>query len=448
MGANDDEHLGWIGPTKELIRDAADRGLPTLGICLGHQLVAAALGGRVDAQPARPAGRAARRRLDRGRGRRPAVRAAWPRRAAACSGTTTSSSSCPPSAVVLAADRPTARCRSPASARDAWGVQLHPEVDAAIVGTWVSDTERGSLADRGLDADALLARDRGGPGRARRGLARRSRRASPRGAGTSDRAHEPGPTTARARCSRLGFQRPGRRAGRRLRRLGDAAEPLVALLARTADPDQALGRSWSGWPRRRSTTEPVLLEALVDDEGTAMRLLSRARRQRGAGRPPVPAPRALARAHRPDARHDPPGGVRRPRGAAARGRRRPARPGADGRRSRTPRRSTRCGWSTAGVLLRLAARDLTHHLGRRRRRGRALRPRRRHPGGRAGRRPAAGRARRRDQARLAVIAMGKCGGHELNYVSDVDVIFVLRAGRRAPTTPTRRSRPPPSSPAT
>ncbi|MCX5382810.1 bifunctional [glutamine synthetase] adenylyltransferase/[glutamine synthetase]-adenylyl-L-tyrosine phosphorylase [Streptomyces sp. NBC_00083] len=29
-----------------------------------------------------------------------------------------------------------------------------------------------------------------------------------------------------------------------------------------------------------------------------------------------------------------------------------------------------------------------------------------------------------DQCRLAVIAMGKCGGHELNYVSDVDVIFV------------------------
>ena len=35
--------------------------------------------------------------------------------------------------------------------------------------------------------------------------------------------------------------------------------------------------------------------------------------------------------------------------------------------------------------------------------------------------------------RLAVIAMGKCGGHELNYVSDVDVIFVGEAGRRAPT---------------
>ena len=29
-----------------------------------------------------------------------------------------------------------------------------------------------------------------------------------------------------------------------------------------------------------------------------------------------------------------------------------------------------------------------------------------------------------DQTRLAVVAMGKCGGNELNYVSDVDVIFV------------------------
>ncbi|GEL18989.1 glutamate-ammonia-ligase adenylyltransferase [Pseudonocardia asaccharolytica DSM 44247 = NBRC 16224] len=36
--------------------------------------------------------------------------------------------------------------------------------------------------------------------------------------------------------------------------------------------------------------------------------------------------------------------------------------------------------------------------------------------------------------RLAIIAMGKCGGHELNYVSDVDVIFV---GEPADATATR-----------
>ena len=35
-------------------------------------------------------------------------------------------------------------------------------------------------------------------------------------------------------------------------------------------------------------------------------------------------------------------------------------------------------------------------------------------------------------ARLAVIAMGKCGGHELNYVSDVDVIFIAQPGAPEP----------------
>ena len=52
-------------------------------------------------------------------------------------------------------------------------------------------------------------------------------------------------------------------------------------------------------------------------------------------------------------------------------------------------------------------------------------------------------------ARLAVIAMGKCGGRELNYASDVDVIFVAeppgrnrqRARDRPAVTP-RPSRPP------
>src|SRR5581483_2857733 len=38
-------------------------------------------------------------------------------------------------------------------------------------------------------------------------------------------------------------------------------------------------------------------------------------------------------------------------------------------------------------------------------------------------------------ARLAVIAMGKCGGHELNYASDVDVIFVAAPGGGEPPRP-------------
>lgn len=35
------------------------------------------------------------------------------------------------------------------------------------------------------------------------------------------------------------------------------------------------------------------------------------------------------------------------------------------------------------------------------------------------------------RCRLAVVAMGKCGGHELNYVSDVDVVFVGEAAEGA-----------------
>jgi [glutamine synthetase] adenylyltransferase / [glutamine synthetase]-adenylyl-L-tyrosine phosphorylase len=38
-----------------------------------------------------------------------------------------------------------------------------------------------------------------------------------------------------------------------------------------------------------------------------------------------------------------------------------------------------------------------------------------------------------DEHRLAVIGMGKCGGHELNYVSDVDVIFVAEPADQTAT---------------
>jgi GMP synthase (glutamine-hydrolysing) len=51
MGADDDGEHHWLATTKALIRDAAGRGTPTLGICLGHQLAAVALGGEVARNP-------------------------------------------------------------------------------------------------------------------------------------------------------------------------------------------------------------------------------------------------------------------------------------------------------------------------------------------------------------------------------------------------------------
>jgi GMP synthase (glutamine-hydrolysing) len=42
-----DQNLDWMGPEMALIREAHARQLPVIGVCLGAQLIATALGGRV-----------------------------------------------------------------------------------------------------------------------------------------------------------------------------------------------------------------------------------------------------------------------------------------------------------------------------------------------------------------------------------------------------------------
>jgi GMP synthase (glutamine-hydrolysing) len=48
MGSWDDEVAPWLPATRRLLADAVRQQLPTLGICLGAQLLAAACGGRVE----------------------------------------------------------------------------------------------------------------------------------------------------------------------------------------------------------------------------------------------------------------------------------------------------------------------------------------------------------------------------------------------------------------
>lgn len=48
MGAGDDHVAGWLPATRRLLADAVRTQLPTLGICLGAQLLAAACGGTVE----------------------------------------------------------------------------------------------------------------------------------------------------------------------------------------------------------------------------------------------------------------------------------------------------------------------------------------------------------------------------------------------------------------
>ncbi|MCW2756832.1 MAG: (Glutamate--ammonia-ligase) adenylyltransferase, partial [Nocardioidaceae bacterium] len=225
---------------------------------------------------------------------------------------------------------------------------------------------------------------------------------------------------------RLGF-RDGAGAAQLLAGLGDAAEPLAPLLARTADPDQALDglvrlgdavAASSGGDAARQR----MVRAVADDEGTAMRLLS-----------VLGMSTALAEHLRRHPEHwreltDPTMGTTRPAAYAVRaglleavG----ADPGAAEPISTLP--------YDAGVdalrveyyrvLLRMASRDLAHEVGV----DDIAAELSDLAAGTLDAALAVARAKVGDASltcRLAVVAMGKCGGHELNYVSDVDVIFV------------------------
>lgn len=47
MGAFDDDVAPWLAPERELIRTSVSAGIPVIGICLGAQLLGAALGGTI-----------------------------------------------------------------------------------------------------------------------------------------------------------------------------------------------------------------------------------------------------------------------------------------------------------------------------------------------------------------------------------------------------------------
>ncbi|GAB3019656.1 glutamate-ammonia-ligase adenylyltransferase [Nocardioides flavus (ex Wang et al. 2016)] len=219
----------------------------------------------------------------------------------------------------------------------------------------------------------------------------------------------------------------GAAAARGVERLGDAGLPLTDQLAATADPDAAL----EGLLRLADALDEAgagsgagreMLAEVADDEGTAMRLCSvlgasaalthhlvrHPEHWRELTDPTLGSTRAAAYAVResmlvavgadPQAA-DPVAGL-------------PDAEAVDALRVEYRR-----------ILLRLASRDLAHHVGvddaaaeisdlAAATLDAALAIARARVGETA------------QAARLAVIAMGKCGGHELNYVSDVDVVFV------------------------
>ena len=154
MGADDDDTVPWLAPLKDAIRAAVAAGTPLLGICLGHQLVAVALGGEVAPNP-----RGQAVGLTDVRWTEAAAEDDWV-------GTRTGDevavhwnndvvTRLPDGAVVLA-HSPGGEVQVVRFAPRAWGIQAHPEVDADIVRHWAV-TERDEHVSLGRDPDAVLA---------------------------------------------------------------------------------------------------------------------------------------------------------------------------------------------------------------------------------------------------------------------------------------------------
>ena len=154
MGANDDATSPWLAPVRERIRQHADDGVPVLGICLGHQLAAVALGGTVEVNAdgqtfgLRQLGWTPDAHLDR-----LMSTVATPRRGVHWHDDIVTA--LPEGSVVLARAEGV-EVQAARFAPTVWGVQHHPEVDAELIRPWaVADRE--VHAAQGLDAEVVLA---------------------------------------------------------------------------------------------------------------------------------------------------------------------------------------------------------------------------------------------------------------------------------------------------
>ncbi|GLF97910.1 type 1 glutamine amidotransferase [Streptomyces yaizuensis] len=153
-GCDDDTAAPWLPEVRALIRRAVAGGVPLLGICLGGQLTAAALGGRVARGRRGPeTGVVPLRRLPAADA--DALFAAVPDGAPAAQWHWDEIVELPPGAVALFTGDD---CRHQAFrvGPRAWGVQFHPEVTAADVAGWAR-LDGPAVARAGGDPEAAVA---------------------------------------------------------------------------------------------------------------------------------------------------------------------------------------------------------------------------------------------------------------------------------------------------
>lgn len=143
----------WILDAEDALRGLVAEGVPSLGVCFGHQLMAQALGGRVEQNPrGREMGTVEVRVLAGD-----PLLEGLPERFAANMSHRDSATALPEGSVRLASTAldPNAFVRF---GERAYGMQFHPEFDGGVMRGYI-DARAPVLAAEGIDAGSLAAED-------------------------------------------------------------------------------------------------------------------------------------------------------------------------------------------------------------------------------------------------------------------------------------------------
>jgi len=148
------ERRAWSEQTAEWIRSAHAQGVPLLGVCYGHQLIAHALGGEVDWNPHGRQIGLTRVQLHPA-ANNDALLAPFASQLDAFTTHQQSVVKLPPGAQVLAHTSKDPHHAYRVGERT-WGVQFHPEFDAEIMAAYLAE-RREQLEAEAIDVNALVA---------------------------------------------------------------------------------------------------------------------------------------------------------------------------------------------------------------------------------------------------------------------------------------------------
>lgn len=146
MGPTDDDEAPWLPATRALLADAVAQAVPTLGVCLGAQMLATAMGGRVRRIPGDPEVGLHTVELNEAAANDPLL-GGFETELPVVQWHWLEADRLPAGAEVLASS-PACRNQAFRVGSCAWGVQFHPEALGDTAQVWASLDD---LSEEGLD---------------------------------------------------------------------------------------------------------------------------------------------------------------------------------------------------------------------------------------------------------------------------------------------------------